>query len=437
MKLFSNDFFTSGWDFQGNVDLKNKFQMMNIAIILSSIAVIYGVIINFTIRHDHMLGVFELLLLCLNIYIIFLLRKDQKNYNLVATIETTFFSLLLISLIYISSPDEMKHVWFFTYPIVMLYTQNIRISFLWFAFLITMVLLAPFQPFVEISYSFYQLFYLCFVLVIVSIIVYFYKVRMEDARATILEQQNILRRQVQELQQKDKLLSIQSKQAVMGEMISMIAHQWRQPLSTVTLSISNIQVKKMLGQKIEEKELENALENISDTVVYLSETIDDFQTYFNPNRQLGTIAIGEIIDKVINFTKPRLAESKIVIEKVIEKNVVIDTYINELVQVLLNVVNNAVDELIQRKIASAKIKIDVKNLQESIEITIEDNAGGVKDINLHSIFEPYISTKGKNGTGLGLYMSQMIMQKQFESHLEVTQMQKGLLFSMKIPKKLS
>ena len=300
-----------------------------------------------------------------------------------------------------------------------------------------MVLTAPFQPFVVIQYTFFQVFYLSFVLVVVSIIVYFYKKRMEEARSTIITQQNILKHQLDELTKKDQLLTVQSKQAVMGEMISMIAHQWRQPLSTVTLSISNLQVKKLLGEEIQEGELDRTLENISDTVVYLSETIDDFQTYFRPNKKLTAVDINELVEKTISFVQPKVKKTDIEMKFFQQPRLIVHTYSNEIIQVLLNIIHNAIDELILRQIQYPKVTINIYNREKEIAISIADNAGGIPKENLNAIFEPYFSTKGKNGTGLGLYMSQMIMQKQFRTKIDVSSSNYGSIFTIVVPKKLA
>ncbi len=432
------NFFTSGWRFSDDErDLRSKFQMMNIAIVLSSVAVLYGTILNFY-KDEHTLAFFEWTLFLVNVILWCLLRKNKSFYDFVSLMVTAQFTFLLVLLIYMSSPEDMKHSWYFTYPIIILYFKNERYTIPWFILLIAMLLIAPFQPFLETQYSFFQLFYLSFVLMIVSIIVYFYKVKMDEARELIATQEKQLTRKIEELTQKDKMLTQQSKQAVMGEMISMIAHQWRQPLSTVTLSISNIQLKKLLGEDIEEKEIDTVLENVSNTVVYLSDTIDDFQTYFKPNKTVNKISVDELISKVLNFIQPRLKNNDIVVEKELPKSIELHTYKNELVQVLLNIINNAIDEIVSKEIKNGKICIKVENLIENIKISVIDNAGGIQREDINSIFEPYVSTKGKNGTGLGLYMSQMIMQKQFNAKIEVfNNKEGGATFEIIIAKKLA
>jgi signal transduction histidine kinase len=415
--------FTSGWNFyETEEDLVSKYQMMNVAIIFSSIGFLLGVVVNH-FNGMYKLELFELLLFGVNIVLFFMLRRSKKYYDSVATAVTAQSSLLLISLIYVSDPSQMKHTWLFAFPIVFLYLKSDKQALGWFGFLLSMILVAPLQPFVEVHYSFTQVAYVSFVLVVVSIIVYFYREKMAEAKELIASQQ--------------KMLTQQSKQAVMGEMISMIAHQWRQPLSTVTLSISNVQVKKMLGEKIEEQEIDEVLETVSDTVVYLSETIDDFQTYFKPNKELQTIQVGELMEKLLHFISPRIKQTNIELRQKIETDITIQTYTSELIQVLLNIVNNSVDELIEHHNGCGFIELRVAKKEGKLFISIEDNAGGIKRENIEMIFEPYVSTKGKNGTGLGLYMSQMIMQKQFNSKIKVHNSKHGAVFELMIPTKLS
>ena len=427
----------SGWDYSEDENsLRNIIMMINVAIVLSSMAMIYGMVVNYY-KGNHLLFTIESTILAVNIFLVILLRYSKKSYLFASYLVTAQCSYLILVLFYTTRPEEMKQVWLYTYPIILLYFKDAKIGLYWVVFMIFMLLIAPFQPFITVHYSFYQLFYVSFVLVIVSLIVYLYRIKMTQANELILQQQIDLQQKVKELTKKDKMLSIQSRQAVMGEMISMIAHQWRQPLSSVTLNISNLQVKKLLGEEIDDEALHKALENISDTVVYLSETIDDFQTYFRQKKEVASVEITELIEKAIAFISARLQESSIRVNFMTRLEFMVETYSNELVQVLLNILNNSVDALVDREIKDPTITINIYNRGENLAITIEDNAGGIAEKNLDAVFDPYFSTKGKNGTGLGLYMSQMIMQKQFHSKIEVTNTQKGALFTIIVPKKLA
>lgn len=431
------NFFTSGWTFnEDESELKNKFQMMNIAFVLSSAGLLFGITANI-LRNTPFLIPIEVVLLIANLIMIFALRRDKRYLEFVSIIVTLQFSFLFLLLVYTSKPEELKHIWIFTYPIVLLYFKNNKDAGLWITIMVFLLMIAPVQPWIHVEYSLFQVTYISFVLIIISIIINFYQKRMDEARSLIVEQKDMLKKQLEELSHKDSILSIQSKQAVMGEMISMIAHQWRQPLSTVTLHISSLQLKRLLGKKIENTEVDKALEEINSTIIYLSDTIDDFQTYFHPKKEISKVEIEDLLQKAINFTKPRLENTDIVIKYSIKNKVVIETYTNEIIQVLLNILNNAVDALVSRSITDPKIMIFVRDSGDELLLEIEDNAGGIDDEHIETIFEPYFSTKGKNGTGLGLYMSQMIMQKQFQSSIEVRCQNAKTIFYMRVPKKLA
>ena len=460
------NFFTSGFILDEVVepDLKNRYQMANIALILSSIAFFYGVIVN-SIGNKLDFLILEEIMIVVNIGLFFILRAKPAYLEFVVNVITSQGTFLLLYIIYKSEPTDMKHVWLFTYPIVLMYFQSKRRGIYWFIFMIVMLLIAPLQPFITIEYSLFQVIYIVVVLSIVGVITFFYQEKMREIRNVILDQQMQLiefndtleeevaskteelvrvnqgleekvKLKVQQLIEQEKLMSVQSKQAVMGEMISMIAHQWRQPLSTITLQISNLQIKEMLGEKATQEDRQNTLNEISNTVIYLSETIDDFQTYFRPEKELHKIELHELLQKAVNFILPRVRELDLEIKIINPQEICIETSVNELIQVIINILNNAVDIFISDKIAHPELIINFDEDEKFVTIHIKDNAGGISPENIDKVFEPYFSTKGKNGTGLGLYMSQMIVQKQFNGHISVESLGNGTTFSIKIQKEL-
>jgi signal transduction histidine kinase len=240
----------------------------------------------------------------------------------------------------------------------------------------------------------------------------------------------------QELIKKDEILTSQSKQAVMGEMISMIAHQWRQPLNTITLQISNLQLKYMMGAEIPKEEIIKTLEDISSSIVYLSDTIDDFKTYFQPDKAPESIQLELLLQKAMKFILPRLKSNQIQLQKECDTSINVVVYANELIQVLLNILNNAIDAYENKNIDNKTIKVTCKLKGSNVQIDITDEAGGIRDEYLSKLFEPYFSTKGKNGTGLGLYMSKMIIEKQFGGTIEVKTSKSGTTFSIVIPQEI-
>lgn len=461
-----NNFFTSGIEAKTiSEELKSQYQMLNIGFILSSLGLIFGMSSNY-IKDNFELIYIEIVLVFINIMLFFLLRKSRKYFEFIATFFTAQFSIFFLFLMYNYEPSEMKHVWLFTYPIIVLYYQELKQALAWLFFVGFMILIAPFQSFTEILYTPYQSIYIFFVVLIVASTMYFYKMKINEARKLILEQKEQLlnfnkklekeveaktaelrninesleitvEQKMEELIQKDKLICVQSKQAVMGEMITMIAHQWRQPLSTITLLISNYQFKQLLHADFKKRAIDVTLEEISDTIMYLSNTIDDFQTYFHPNKKTTNIEIHELVQKAINFIIPRLKNTKIDVELEKENDIIVKVYMNELIQVILNLLNNAIDVLSELDRENLKVLIEVKEKKNTIIITVTDNANGISDETIDKIFEPYFSTKGKNGTGLGLYMSQMIIEKQFEGFLSVESSHNGSTFRVEIPKVIS
>ena len=249
----------------------------------------------------------------------------------------------------------------------------------------------------------------------------------ESLEATVQEKIN-------ELIQKDEILTAQSKQAVMGEMIAMIAHQWRQPLNTITLQISNIQLKEMMGEEVTKEEYKSLINEISNSIVYLANTIDDFKTYFHPDKKANRMSMDKLIAKAVSFIEPRALQHNIFIEITGERDVEVTVYANELIQVILNILNNAIDVYVNSDRENRSIIIDIEDRGSKVAISIKDNAGGIKQEFIKKIFEPYFSTKGKNGTGLGLYMSKMIIEKQFEGRVEVLSEDGSTTFTVVIPK---
>ena len=239
---------------------------------------------------------------------------------------------------------------------------------------------------------------------------------------------------VEELIKKDEILTVQSKQAVMGEMISMIAHQWRQPLNSITLNISNLQIKQMMGVELDSETLNKSFDEISETIGYLSETIDDFKTYFHPDKKSDKVIIDELLEKAVQFVSARAKSKKVAIHVDAEVPFEVELFANELIQVLLNILNNAIDAY--ESIESEQKYIDIYAYVEDATqlcIEIKDEAGGISSEIKEKLFEPYFSTKGKNGTGLGLYMSQMIIEKQFRGSLSVLSEENWTKFRISFP----
>ena len=267
------------------------------------------------------------------------------------------------------------------------------------------------------KHSFYYLiFFLIFIYLSIFIIAYYlYSKRLKELNISL---QKTIEYEIMKNDEKNRILFQQNKMAAMGEMIGNIAHQWRQPLSVITVLASSLKVKKELDI-LEEKDYLESYNLILETANYLSNTIDDFQYYFSPNKNKNSFNTKNLIDKSLKLSSMEFKEHNINVIKNIEEFEALN-FENELLQVVINILNNAKDELI-KKDAKRYIFIDLFKEDKNIIIKIKDNAGGIDKNVIDRVFEPYFTTKHKSkGTGIGLYMCQEIIVKHIEGTIQVS-----------------
>ena len=234
--------------------------------------------------------------------------------------------------------------------------------------------------------------------------------------------------EVSKNREKDQLLSQQARLIQMGEMISMIAHQWRQPLS----AISSLSLSLILKSKLNTLNKEHTLDianKISANSKHLSETIDDFRDFFKTTKEKKEDSFEFIIEKVLNIIEASLERKDIKIIKDFSCFISFLSYPNEIKQVVLNLIKNSEDALIENKIKNAYIKIITYKKDNNIILEVSDNAKGIDKKIISKIFDPYYSTKTKkDGTGLGLYMSKTIIENHCKGKLTVQNLNEGAAF---------
>ena len=241
---------------------------------------------------------------------------------------------------------------------------------------------------------------------------------------------------ISEIKQKEAQLIQQSKLAQMGEMLSMIAHQWRQPLNIIA-TINEILVLKSKKEALSYEQVASISKKIGTQINYLSKTIDDFKEYFKPQKQPKAATVEDIIFGIVELVEASIANNKIEITLELNSQAQLVTYVNELQQALINIVKNAEDALKQQTETNRKIFINTFESETFSVIEIEDNAGGIDAEVIPKIFDPYFSTKGeKNGTGLGLYMAKTIIEKHCQGSLSIENTAKGAKFIIKLPNKI-
>jgi len=234
--------------------------------------------------------------------------------------------------------------------------------------------------------------------------------------------------EVEKNKQHQALMAHQNRLAQMGEMIGMIAHQWRQPLNNLSLLTQSISLKYSLGK------LDDNLIDIFNTktnlhISQMSNTIDDFRDFFKPENEKSLFNISKQVLHVINILEYNIKNENIKLDVNIDENISIKGYPNEFGQVILNIINNAKDALVECSVKNKIIKIYTKIVDGKILLYIEDNANGIDEKIIDKIFDPYFSTKDeKNGTGLGLYMSKIIIQDHMQGSIKVENTNNGARF---------
>lgn len=235
-----------------------------------------------------------------------------------------------------------------------------------------------------------------------------------------------LKQIINEKNENEKLLIHKSKLASMGEMINNIAHQWRQPLMNVSCINMNLQLASD-DNELDKKYLDEKLHEVNEQLDFMSQTINNFIDFYKPTKEKAYFSISGATKKSIDIMKPILDTHKITLEFKVVKDKKINAYENEYSQVILNLISNAKDALLSKKVESPKIVIQIDK-----DVTrVCDNAGGIEEEYINKIFEPYFSTK-ENGSGIGLYMSKMIMESHFKGALYARNTLRGACFYIRV-----
>jgi C4-dicarboxylate-specific signal transduction histidine kinase len=239
-----------------------------------------------------------------------------------------------------------------------------------------------------------------------------------------------------------KMMIYQSRLAQMGEMISMIAHQWRQPLGAISTITASIKLKQSLkkfdletseGRSAQEAFLGNAIDKIEHYLQFLTNTIDDFRNFFKPEQRYEKTSVAKIIEKTLKIIGKSLEVHKTALHVTNRAQSNLITYEAQVTQVLINLIKNAQEAILDKKVENGTIWINAYEEKELFVIEIEDNAGGIPESIIAKIFDPYFSTKTeKNGTGLGLYMSKTIIEEHCHGSLQVKNTERGAFFTIKI-----
>jgi PAS domain S-box-containing protein len=230
-----------------------------------------------------------------------------------------------------------------------------------------------------------------------------------------------------ELRQKDQMLLSQSRQAAMGEMIGNIAHQWRQPLNVLGILVQEIPMVFEFGE-LNQRYVEETSARCMTIIRHMSRTIDDFRNFFQPDKEKVHFNVREEVEKTLSLIQAGFQANSIEVELQSDGEPVVYGYANEYSQVLLNILLNAKDAL-EGRLAQRKVSIAIRGS----EVVISDNGGGIPEEIIGKVFDPYFTTKGpKAGTGVGLFMSKNIIEKNMGGRLSVRNTEEGAEFRIEI-----
>lgn len=230
-----------------------------------------------------------------------------------------------------------------------------------------------------------------------------------------------------------RILTRQSKMAVMGEMIGNIAHQWRQPLMELSSILITTEAKIKLTNNISNQEILDMINRSNDVMKYMSNTIDDFRDFFAKDKEKTTFKISEQVKRAGNIISSALDNSDIKLNIILKSNPTVYGFKNEYSQVLINIIANAKDILISRQIKNAKIDVKIYVKENRCITEIFDNGGGIEAQPVEKVFEPFYTQGKKDGTGIGLFMSKLIIENNMDGELKADNFREGARFIISIP----
>jgi len=255
----------------------------------------------------------------------------------------------------------------------------------------------------------------------------------EERKRREMELESLIEKEVKKNQEHTLMMLQQSRLAQMGQVLNMIAHQWRQPLNNLLL-INELFVYKFQKEgTLSSKDIERFQEESTLQIKQMSGTIDDFRDFFEPRKATERFLVNDIVEHLMLIVKPIFSSANIAIYYDEEQEFYTEGYPNELAQALLNILYNAKDAFVENNIQKREIHLSLKERNNHIILSIADNAGGIPKEIMDEIFNPYFSTKkSMNGTGLGLYMSKMIIQTHMGGFLRVENNGKGATFTIEL-----
>ncbi|MEN8146648.1 MAG: HAMP domain-containing sensor histidine kinase [Campylobacterota bacterium] len=430
--------------------LKNIIMMIGVIVVVMTVMRVYQANYLQVLNNLALIAVLAFSYVKLN-------DTDEKRFLFVARLVfLSAFGTLFVLMLY-SEERVTQFIWFGTTFYLLFYLLEKGEGWRWFIAFLTILITLYVYDSTLLGLSIKDFLTWIFNMFVIVIIASRYEEIKEESTQRLLNVQYILADEVKaktfELQElntgleqrvkeeteknryQEQMMMQQTRMAQMGEMISMIAHQWRQPLAAISATTNALILKNASG-KHEVDLFDDRLHKIAGYSQHLSMTIDDFRNFFKKDKETKETTFEAIIEDVLGIIQVSLENKNIKVITDFTYNKRVKVYAGELKQVILNLVKNSEDALLENKVKDAVISLSTFMENGEAVLRVEDNGGGIDEAIIGEIFDPYFSTKeAKDGTGLGLYMSKIIVEEHCGGTMSVENGSSGAVFTITMQNK--